>query len=451
MQQDLFHSRRNSFLYGLMRPWVRAGVWLYHDRIEVGGRQHIPKDGPVLLVANHQNAMLDPVLLCVLMDRQLHWLTRADVFRNKWVRRILYQFNMMPVYRERDRSRVPDWSERNRYTFDTCYRRWKQGAAVALFPEGTHRGKKQLHVPLKKGAARLLLGAPRAGVVIDRITIVPVGIDYSEFYRARGRVIVSIGKPIRVGELIAAYQLDEARGSAVITDLIEEALSREMVNIRAGHDYDEYLGIRGLCESISRSGSSYGKMHDYLHVLDYLHNKAEDQEKQLLRDYVHLSAKLKLDESGIAFASRNSLPRATSSFFLLAFFPVYSAARLLWLPFLSLVEWLISTRIRDTLFFNSIRLSFWTFLGPLWLGLVPAVSAILSGKSSAGWITFLIMSFGGILAMRWNSLFHLVRKSRRYRLMMRSHGQEMETWRDLRQQLIQSLRHWNEKSSRPRD
>jgi 1-acyl-sn-glycerol-3-phosphate acyltransferase len=53
-------------------------VWFYYRRIKVFGSENLPKKGAVIIISNHQNALLDPVISCVLLRRQIHWLTRAD-------------------------------------------------------------------------------------------------------------------------------------------------------------------------------------------------------------------------------------------------------------------------------------------------------------------------------------------------------------------------------------
>ena len=450
MSADYFHTRRHSRLYAVLKPLVKAGTLLFHRKIVIGGAHHLPAEGPVLLVANHQNAMLDPVILCVLFDRQLHWLTRSDVFANRKVRKILFQFNMLPVYRERDRARVPDWAERNQRTFDTCYARWKENAVVAMFPEGTHRGKKQLHIPLKKGAARLVFGAAKSGVPMSAFRIVPVGLDYSDYFKPGGKLIVSIGKPLAVKDILNDYADDETIGSNQLTEVIREALTAEMIDIRAGHDYDEYMALRGLSEDVSGKKDDHQRLHWYLGVLDYLHHHADDDDKQLVRDYAHATTRLKLDEAGISFASESAGTRFAAVLFLWLVFPVRTVARLMWLPFTSLVEWFISTRIKDSLFFNSIRLSAWTFMAPLYAALLGILTYLFTCNLPLVLGVMLTLTVGGWLTMKWNHLFHLVRKSRRFRLISKSPGREMQEWTELRNLLSKKLRHWHEESSKTR-
>jgi hypothetical protein len=120
------------------------------------------------------------------------------------------------------------------------------------------------------------------------------------------------------------------------------------------------------------------------------------------------------------------------------------------MPFTSLVEWVISTRIKDALFFNSIRLSAWTFVAPLYAALLALLTYMFTCNLSFVLFIILTLTVGGWLTLKWNHLFHLVRKSRRFRLVSKSPGREMQEWNELRALLSKNLRHWHEESSKAR-
>jgi 1-acyl-sn-glycerol-3-phosphate acyltransferase len=128
---------KKSIHYEMLRPFVWSGIHFFFRRVVIAGAHRVPKNRPVIIVANHQNALLDPVVLCVSTTSQLHWLTRADVFKQPLVNRFLRRINMLPVYRERDR--VANLHDRNNEIFQQCYTRLKDNAVIGIFPEGTHR------------------------------------------------------------------------------------------------------------------------------------------------------------------------------------------------------------------------------------------------------------------------------------------------------------------------
>lgn len=390
--------------------------------------------------------MLDPVMLCLFVPRQLHWLTRSDVFRIKPVRAILTRFNMLPVYRDRDKHRFPDWSHRNTVIFNICHERLKNGAAICLFPEGTHRGKKQLHLPLKKGAARLAFSAIEAGVDPQRLRIVPVGLDYSDYFNSRADLLIRIGKPVPLRDIAEKTTESPALLSAELTDRIREALLKEMIDIRAGQDYDEYIGLRDLCDVISPDPSLDRQFTFYKNVIQYLHDQASDQDRAFVRTYIQKTHELSLHEEGAAFAEASRTKRIGMAVLLIFTFPVFAAARIIYLPVHAFVEWFVSTRVTDPLFYNSIRMTFWTFLFPFWSAILLLTSATWFSTEFTLGIAILLTG-GGWLALKWMEGFRMLRRGRRVRILEASHSPEMTAWRSMRNDMIRLIEHWNEKAN----
>lgn len=189
-------ERPYSILYALLFPFVYVAARLFYRRLVVHGIEHFPPKGvPVILVANHQNALIDPLLCCVTAPRQLHFLTRADVFRNPLLRPLVLALNMLPVYRVRDIEEGKN--QRNMATFRTVIGRMQRGAAVGIFPEGNHGGKKMIR-PLKKGLAQLLEIMGEHDLALKDVMLIPVGIDYDHYDFARRSVVITYGAPFRV-------------------------------------------------------------------------------------------------------------------------------------------------------------------------------------------------------------------------------------------------------------
>lgn len=119
----------------MVRVYLSMGLFFYYKKISVVKEEGIPKNKPILLLSNHQNALIDALLIATTSGRFSYFLTRASVFKKKLVSKLLYSVNMLPVYRVRD-----GWStiSKNNYIFKTCTQKLKNNEAVALFPEGNH-------------------------------------------------------------------------------------------------------------------------------------------------------------------------------------------------------------------------------------------------------------------------------------------------------------------------
>ncbi|MCA9123539.1 MAG: 1-acyl-sn-glycerol-3-phosphate acyltransferase [Planctomycetales bacterium] len=160
-------------------------------RMRCKGREHIPKDGPLLVCANHQS-FLDPVIVGLAFDRRLNYLARQTLFRFAPFRVLIQFLDAIPL--DRDGLGLAGLRE--------SMRRIKRGEAVLLFPEGTRTADGSL-LPLQPGFCAL---ARRGNVVV-----LPVGFDgaFDAWPRTTkvpraSRIHLCIGEPLRpteIGEL----------------------------------------------------------------------------------------------------------------------------------------------------------------------------------------------------------------------------------------------------------
>ena len=60
---------------------ARAICRVFYERIEVAGEENVPVDGPVLLCANHTNAIADAIILIAVFPRHVRPLARSGLFR----------------------------------------------------------------------------------------------------------------------------------------------------------------------------------------------------------------------------------------------------------------------------------------------------------------------------------------------------------------------------------
>ena len=67
-------------LYRVLKHIIRFFLYFYHKEIQVHGLENIPKNKPVLFVPNHQNALIDVLLVGVDCKRNPYFLARSDIF-----------------------------------------------------------------------------------------------------------------------------------------------------------------------------------------------------------------------------------------------------------------------------------------------------------------------------------------------------------------------------------
>ena len=185
-------------LYLFLRPYVD---WMFrrsYRSFRYIGKENIPADGAVIYAPNHANALCDA--MCVLgIDRQQKvFVARADIFRDPKKAKILNWLKIMPI------SRVRDGLEEVRHndeTINKAVETLQDSVPFCILPEGTHRPKHSL-LPLSKGIFRIALQANECFGKQKPIYIVPVGIEYGDYFHLWDSVTVTIGKPINVTEFV---------------------------------------------------------------------------------------------------------------------------------------------------------------------------------------------------------------------------------------------------------
>lgn len=201
---------------------ARGLVLAFHRSVEVRWRERLPRHRPVLIVANHGNGFVDPVVVAGVLGRLPRFLAKAALWKVIVARPFLALAGVLPVYRTADGDRASD----NVSVFAACHRELAQRATVAIFPEGTTGDRAGLD-RVKSGAARIALGAlPTAPDAV----IVPVGMAFESKVETRSRAVVMFGEPIEVagfaGSGLDADGEPQRADAEALTAKITEALER---------------------------------------------------------------------------------------------------------------------------------------------------------------------------------------------------------------------------------
>lgn len=228
--------------YNVIRIYVKIGLFFLFKRISVYGKENIPQKGAVIFIGNHQNALIDAILVPTTNNRNIHFLTRASAFKVGVVNQILRSLNMIPVFRIRDGVRT---IEKNIAVFGKCIEILKQEKAIQIFAEGEHHLKRRI-LPLKKGFARIILGTLQKYPNLP-IYIVPIGINYDSHLNFPSSASIYYGKPILANQFIDLKNPDLK--FMEITNQISTALKNLTLHIEDSANYDiiiaklEALGV----------------------------------------------------------------------------------------------------------------------------------------------------------------------------------------------------------------
>ncbi|MEW6368165.1 MAG: 1-acyl-sn-glycerol-3-phosphate acyltransferase [Acidobacteriota bacterium] len=200
--------------------WLaRAATWIFYQ-VEVAGGT-LP-EGPLLLLANHPNALLDPALLIATATRRPRFLAKSTLFRMPLIGRLVKASRAIPVYRRKDAGEDVG---RNVEMFEEVGRALDGGDAVCLFPEGISHSSGRLET-LRTGAARIALAAASRGT---RVAIVPVGLNFDRKAIFRSTVIVAYGRPFYCDQRLDVYRADSAEAVRDLTGEISFRLRDVLV------------------------------------------------------------------------------------------------------------------------------------------------------------------------------------------------------------------------------
>ena len=207
------------------------------------------QDGPVLLVANHPNSLLDPALVQATAGRPTRFLAKSTLFQGHFLSPLIRRSGAIPVHRRIDPG--VDIS-RNEEMVAAVEAMLAQEDVVCLLPEGISHSTGRLE-QLRTGAARIALSRTANGV---RVAIVPIGLNFDRLAVFRSRVTVAFGQPFGLDDLASAYQDNPEATVRTLTMRIGEHLRRLMIEADPRDDLrmvDRIYWLYSAARGVSRA------------------------------------------------------------------------------------------------------------------------------------------------------------------------------------------------------
>jgi len=230
---------------------------LFYRKIEVEGTENIPKHCPIIFAPNHQNALMDPLVVLYGNRMQTTFLARADVFKVPILRDFFHWLKMLPVFRLRDGA---ENLQNNDLSFNIAVEVLENRGSVGIFPEATHTNLRRL-LPIKKGIPRLAFLAESKNDFSLGIKIVPVGIHYSNYENMHSTVHIRFGEPISVAQFKEEFHSNQQKAMLLLRDEISKRISALAINIRDAIQYETIYRIselfaKPLKNALRQKGSS---------------------------------------------------------------------------------------------------------------------------------------------------------------------------------------------------
>ncbi len=216
----------------------------FYGRIEVVGLERVPRDRPLVFVANHVNSLVDGALLLAYMPVLPRFLGTSELWQMTILKPFLRWAAAIPVYR---RHVAGFDRQKNLDTFARCHEVLAAGGSIGILPEGTSHNEPAL-VPLRTGVSRIVLQAEAKYGGLG-VRIVPVGFTFEDRTRFRSEVLVEVGEAIDPAAEIEIYESRTREAVRGLTARIREAMVSLTLNFPSWEEADL---IRGAAEVYER-------------------------------------------------------------------------------------------------------------------------------------------------------------------------------------------------------
>lgn len=220
-------------LYFILKILSKLTLKSFFRRIRIVGKENIPENVPVIFIANHPSAFMDPIIVASTVKQPVYFIAAGE-YVGKGIKGFIFRkwLHMIPVFRPSTR---PEEVHKNKDMFNHCFDHLSSGRSLLIFPEGVSKTERKIK-PFKTGVARIARGAELLNQKKLNLHIVPVGLNYSNPHQFRSDVFVNIGKAICVKELITENPENEFTEVEHLTKLAEDRLHETVLHIEKEED-----------------------------------------------------------------------------------------------------------------------------------------------------------------------------------------------------------------------
>lgn len=344
----------DNWLYSFLRIFVDHHTFRGFRRYRIVGRENIP-EGACLYGSNHCNTLMDAMVILATTHKKKVFIARADIFQNLKTAKILRWMRILPIYRIRDG--IGAVRDKNGDTMDQAMDVMYDEVPMYLFPEATHRTKHSLR-PISKGIFHIALGANNKYGKEKPVYIVPVGLEYGDYFRFRSTILLSYGEPINVSEFVKGR---EEENEAVILNELKTVLRERMAKLISfipdeDEDYEaiwELTKIRAGKQPCSLKKRLENNNQKIAEILDFKEKEPEKAKTLFdkVRDFTRLRKEKKISVKSVANKATFGKTLLKSLLMLLGL-PFYVAAAVVSCP-IWIIAYFVLKGLKDKAFRNT--------------------------------------------------------------------------------------------------
>jgi 1-acyl-sn-glycerol-3-phosphate acyltransferase len=356
--------RHTGFFYTIFRPLVKFALVIFYRRIQFNGEENFPVNESYIIAPNHQNAFMDALVISCFTKRPIHFLVRADVFNNKIAARVFKSFNMMPIFRERDGRHN---MHKNEIIFEKCIHLLSNGEVLMIFPEASHFGKRFLR-PLRKGIARIGFDSVEQHNHLSDLKIIPVGINYSDYFTSNSDLLLNIGKPFYVKEFYQILEENKLAATTGILDNLHNKIKSELLHIESDilHSITEKLYLRFVFYFKEPNIFGVTPRENYLYFknkfIPKFDHASQEFELKKIEEYFSAMEQYKLEYPIYYLKKKFGLNRIASILGMILLIPIFVLSYLSVVFPISLINSSIKSKVKDPQFISSFKITAGIFL-----------------------------------------------------------------------------------------
>ncbi len=367
---------------GVLVSAFRRLMRLYFRDIERVGDAPGPDTQGRVIVSNHTNALIDPILVLTDAACEISPVAKSTLWNVPGLKWILDRAGAVPIVRRKDHADKDPTA--NNAMFDKIAAHLSGGGNILIFPEGTSHSEPHL-APLRTGAARMLLAAEQA--LLARRSGTPptfqaAALEFDARSDFRSRCLVLWGPVRRFAEIKGADDEERIKNA---TALMDADLSELLVE---GATHEERLRVARVAELLANDEGdrSLGRWSGIGRQVELANRTLRDVDPTLIQRvgeqidayYAELE-RLGLDDSRIATGKRieveRSDERSAQGWKRFALAPLAASGIALYaLPYF--IPRLVA-RSQDPDAVSTIKLGAALLVYPLWMGGLVAGSLLL--------------------------------------------------------------------------
>lgn len=217
-------------LFFFLKGIVIVLIQVFYPRIARINLHLFRHKGPAIIIFNHPNTLLDPLLAAAHVRGVVYFLANYSMFKHPVSAWLLNHFFCIPIQRPSDTQGEP---LQNDASFARATEHLAKGGKLLIAAEGGSIIGRRIR-PFKTGAARIAFQTEAVHNFKTGLVFLPIGLSYENQQNFGGSVVLHAGTPIQTTDFADAWKEDPRQAVRDLTELLENRL-REL----AIHTHDE--------------------------------------------------------------------------------------------------------------------------------------------------------------------------------------------------------------------